>query len=288
MSMAYVQTLSQELRAVGIRGRQSRRITAEIADHLALDPDADLGSPRALAQQFADELGTVRARRAAAAAFGTLALAATVVGAAFLASLAAGVRWPGLHPRSQALTDVATVAVVIGGQVAFVAGLLAEVRVLRFRDRLVIPRAEARIVVRRTAVALAAGLVTMAGVALAAVELRDGIPSWITSVVLAAAAAGAVALIAVAPAALGAARVRPVAGGQSGDLFDDLGPLVPKPLRGRPWTLAVLVAIGVAIAIAAAGVLQSDPYDGMLRGIADALACLTGFALLGRYLGLQA
>jgi hypothetical protein len=44
----------------------------------------------------------------------------------------------------------------------------------------------------------------------------------------------------------------------------------------------------VAIVIAPAGVLQSDPYDGALRGVADALACLTGFALLGRYLGLQA
>ena len=288
MSRSYVQTLSDELRAVGIRGRQARRITAEIADHLALDPDADLGSPRALAHQFADELGTVRARRAAAAAFGALALAGTVVAAAFLASIGAGVRWPGLHPRSQALTDAAVLAVVVGAQVAFVAGVLAGVRALRLRDRLVIPRAEARIVVRRTAVALAAGLVTMAGIAVAAVELRHGVPGWITTLVLTGAGAGAVGLIVVAPSALAAARVQPVAGGQSGDLFDDLGPLVPKPLRGRPWTLAVCVAAAVAIVIAAAGVLQSDPYDGALRGVADAIACLTGFALLGRYLGLQA
>jgi hypothetical protein len=34
--------------------------------------------------------------------------------------------------------------------------------------------------------------------------------------------------------------------------------------------------------------VQADPYDGILRGLADAIACLAGFAVLGRYLGLQA
>jgi hypothetical protein len=285
---SYVETLSAELRAVGIRGRLARRITAEFADHLALDPDADLGSPRELARQFADELGTVRARRAAAMGFGALALAGTVAAAAFVASLAAGVRWPGLHPRSQVLTDVAMAAVAIAAQVAVVTGLLAAWRAVRLRDRVVIPRAEARIVVRRTAVALAAGLVTMAGIALAAVELRYGVPGWIVTVMLAGAGLGAIGLVAVMPAMLEAARVQPVTGGPSGDLFDDLGPLMPKPLRGRAWLLALCVAALVAIAIAGVGVIQADPYDGILRGLADAIACLAGFAVLGRYLGLQA
>jgi hypothetical protein len=221
-------------------------------------------------------------------AFGALALAATVLAAAFVASRGAGVTWPRVRPGSQVLSDVAAVAVVIGSQVALVAGLLAAVRALRLRRRVVIPRAEARIVLRRAAVALAAGVVTMGGIALAAVELRDGVPSWVTTMVLAAAGVGAIALVAVTPAAVAAARVRPRAGGPSGDLFDDLGPLVPKPLRGRAWPLALCVAALVAIAIAGAGVLQADPYDGILRALADAIACLVGFAVLGRYLGLQA
>ena len=30
-----------------------------------------------------------------------------------------------------------------------------------------------------------------------------------------------------------------------------------------------------------------DPYDGVARGIADAAACMAGFIVLGRYLGLR-
>jgi VIT1/CCC1 family predicted Fe2+/Mn2+ transporter len=73
-----------------------------------------------------------------------------------------------------------------------------------------------------------------------------------------------------------------------GDIFDDLGLFVPAPLRGRPWAFAVVVAVAVALLITAAGVVADDPYDGALRGVADGLACLVGFALLGRYLGLRA
>jgi hypothetical protein len=81
--------------------------------------------------------------------------------------------------------------------------------------------------------------------------------------------------------------LRPVAAGPAGDLFDDLGSPAPRPLRGRPWILALLLAGTIAITITAAGVLQSDGYDGALRGLADGGACLMGFAVLGRYLGLR-
>jgi hypothetical protein len=47
------------------------------------------------------------------------------------------------------------------------------------------------------------------------------------------------------------------------------------------------VAAGVALVITLGGVAGSDGYDGALRGLLDALACLGGFALLGRYLGLR-
>jgi hypothetical protein len=71
-------------------------------------------------------------------------------------------------------------------------------------------------------------------------------------------------------------------------LSADLGDLLPVPLRGRTWALAFLVAAAVAVVIAIAGLLQSDPFDGVLRGLLDGGACLLGYATLGRYLGLRA
>jgi hypothetical protein len=59
--MSYREQLAQQLSAVGIVGRLRARILAEVEDHLACDPDAQLGEPAALAQRFVDELGTRRA-----------------------------------------------------------------------------------------------------------------------------------------------------------------------------------------------------------------------------------
>lgn len=63
--------------------------------------------------------------------------------------------------------------------------------------------------------------------------------------------------------------------------------LIPPALRGGPWSPALAVTGAVAVVIAVAGVVQSDPFDGALRGLADGAACLLGFAVLGRYLGLR-
>jgi hypothetical protein len=51
--------------------------------------------------------------------------------------------------------------------------------------------------------------------------------------------------------------------------------------------LAAGVAAAVAFVIAAGGVAQADPFDGALRRLADGGACLVGFAVLGRFLGLR-
>jgi MFS family permease len=287
VSYRYVRSLSNALWAVGIRGRLARRITTEIADHLSEDPEADLGSPETLAAEFADELGTARARTAAAEVFAALTLVGGLLLGAFLASRAAGVRWPAVQPRYSFLALAGGGALVIGAQVAFVAGVLAAIRALRLRRERVIPRAEARVIVRRAAVALAGGLAATAGVALIGFDLQAGVPGWVTTVVVAAAGTGAIALLASAPAMLAAARVQPLASGGRGDLFDDLGPIVPAPLRGRPWMFAIVVAAAVALAVAVAGVVQSDPFDGIARGLADGLACLAGFAVLGGFLGLR-
>ncbi|MDQ2897742.1 MAG: hypothetical protein M3Y09_19245, partial [Actinomycetota bacterium] len=119
-----------------------------------------------------------------------------------------------------------------------------------------------------------------------ALVFADHVPASWQALALIASGAGTVALLAVLPSLWAAARLRPVATGGAGDLFDDLGPVVPARLRGRPWRLAVLIAAAVALAIALAGIAGDDPYDGIARGVADGLVCLGGFATLGRYLGL--
>jgi hypothetical protein len=141
--------------------------------------------------------------------------------------------------------------------------------------------------VRRAAVGLGAGIVTMVGFGLVAVALVHHTVTWWTTLAISLSGAGILIVVAAAPATLSAARVRPVAGGSAGDVSDDLGPLMPPQLRGRPWSFALVVAGLVAVGVAVIGVAQSDPFDGMLRGVADALACLAGFGLLGRFLSLR-
>jgi hypothetical protein len=280
----YLAELERELSRAGVRGRIRSRILAEFADHLACEPDAQLGPPAALARDFADELGTSRTRRGAAAAFAALSLAGLLSGAAFATSVGFG-RLSG--PHSSLIGTAALWMCMLASQVAFASGTLAAVRALWRRGARSLPGAEAAVIVRRAAVGLAAGLLTMAALALVVVESpHAGTPAWRTFAVIAAAVGGA-ALLAAAPVVIRAARLRPSGPGQPGDIFDDLGPLAPRRWHGRPWLPAVAIAALVGVAIAAAGVFASDPYDGILRGLLDAGACLAGFGLLGRYLGLR-
>jgi hypothetical protein len=282
--MTYTETLSRELSAVGIRGRRRTRILTEVADHLSCDPAAELGAADQLARQFADELGTSLSRRAAFAVFAALALAGVLSAVAFLTN-------PGLlrsaTDTARPFSDLAAALLVLGPQVAFVAGLLGAVRAVRRRGTIVLARAEAQVIVRRSAVGLLGGLGSMLGFALMAVILGNRAPGWWVVATIVMSCAGALALLLAAPSVLAAARLRPVAEGPGGDLFDDVGPLMPSRLRGKPWSLALLVAGGLALVITLAGVLQSDPFDGALRGLADGGACLIGYAALSRYLGLR-
>ncbi len=282
--MTYIETLSHELSAVGIGGRRRARILTEVADHFACDPAADLGEPDQLARQFADELGTSLSRRAAFAVFAALTLAGVLFAVAFLTHR--GLLRSATHTAGP-LRDLAAVLLVVGPQVAFVAGLLGAVRAARRRGTTVLARTEAGFIVRRAAFGLLGGLGGMVGFAMMALILRGRAPAWWVAASVAMCGAGVVALLAAAPSVLAAARLRPVAVGPGGDLFDDLGPLIPGRLRGRPWLLALLVAGALAVVIAIAGVLQSDPFDGLLRGLADGTACLIGYAAFGRYLGLR-
>jgi hypothetical protein len=285
VNVHYLESMSRELARVGIDGRLRRRILAELADHLACDPGAELGAASALARQFADELGTSRARVAAFRAFGALAFA----GVLFAVAIASAAELGGVGRVNVSPAETALIlACILAGQVAFVAGGLGLLRALRFRHDTVVCTEEAAVLARRAGTGLAAGAVTM--LALPAIAL--GAPHSLSSAwrvyAFAAAGAGICAMLLAAPAVVAAVRVRPQVDGRAEDLLSDLGSLLPTPPEGSPWRFALLVALTLAIATAAAGVAGNDPYDGALRGLFEAGGCLVGFATLGRYLGLRA
>ena len=288
MSAEFQTRLGEELGRVGIRGRLRGRILAEYADHLACAPEAQLGEPAALARQFADELGSTRARRAAVTGFGALALAGALFGLAFVTSDAAF----GAAPRGGSIVGrIATGLAILFSQVSFVAGTLAVLRWVARRGSGVLPAAEATVIVRRTAVGVLSGMVTMVSLGTLAIAYHRFQPAAWATFAIVVSAVGTAGLLLSLPAVWRAARVRPVAAGDAGDIFDDLGDfaqLVPEPLRGRPWRFAVVVSVLVAAAITLVAVPAQDAVDGAARGILDALLCLAGFATLGRYLGLWA
>lgn len=147
------------------------------------------------------------------------------------------------------------------------------------------PAAEARIILRRAGVGVAAGMLSMLALAGVALEMRHQ-PHWWVVLTVSLAAAGFLGLLSTVPALRAATRVRPVEPGSGGDLSDDLAGWTPAILPGRPWTVALLLTAFIFAALTAAGIVADDPYDGALRGLLDAAACLAGFALLGPYLGL--
>lgn len=276
---SFIDDLGRELASAGIRGRGRARILAEFTDHLRCDPNAALGSPSDLVREFADELGTSRARRGALAVFAALALAGAMLATFLVAQFG-----PVTHQTT--VVDVAGGVLLVASQVAFAAGVLGALRALQRRQVPSLPHAEAVVLVRRSWVALGAGLVTMAALAVAALVLRYAGQTGARTHALVIATLGAAALLAVSPCVISAARLLPSTPGDAGDIFEDIGRFTPAALRGRPWLLALLVAAGLALVTAAVGAAQSDPYDGILRGVAEATACLAGFALLGPFLGL--
>jgi hypothetical protein len=277
--VTYIDELGRELALRGIRGRTRSRILAEVDDHLHEDPGAQerFGSAPVVANAFAAELGAQSSRRAAVSAFAALGVAGAVYAVSFVSLAFAGAPSETLAP---ALGALALVTMVIAPQVAFVAGALALLRTLRRRDR-VLPTQELLILRRRTGVALAFGLATMGALAVYAHEFRPALAGWWVTLTYASTIAASSLLIAATVPTIRAARLRPEIAGAAGDVFDDLG------FRLEPWRFASLVAVGVGLAVWVAGIAQGDPIDGLLRGVLEGLACLGGFAVLGRYLGLR-
>jgi hypothetical protein len=264
-----IEELRRELTAVGIRGRQRDRILAEFADHLACDPEAELGEPRTLATQFADELAIDSARHSALWTFGALAIVAFAVGVPQVTlptvpDIAAG--------RSLLLVGPATLAVVIGSQLAFAAGCLAALRALRLRG----PQ-DVTLVRRRVTVALAAGALTAAGSAAYAVNFWSIVPDWwaVLAVLCAIGAAVPLGVTAFASARSGSLQVsqpEPVRG-----LSADLGPFA------RPW--AIGAAAGLAV-LAGTSIVEGSLVEGALRAGFEAVAFAACFVTFRRYLGL--
>jgi hypothetical protein len=280
MIQIYLDELERELAARGIRGRLRSRILAEVEDHLNADDGAldRFGSAAGIADAFAAELGARASRRAAVGAFAALGVAGAVFALSFLGAQFAGQPAPDTWPR---LGQLALVAVILAPQVSFVAGSLALLRVLRRREP-VLPSAELRVINRRTWVALVFGLVTMAALAVLALELRGDSAGWWVTLTLAGVAIATPLLVLAALPAAGAARLKPRVAGEPGDLFDDLG-----FGRADPWRFAACIAAGLGLVVFLAAAVQGDPFDGAVNGLAEALACLLGFAAFSRYLGLR-
>lgn len=280
--VTYVDELSRELARHGIGGRTRRRILVEADDHLRSDPSAQerFGSAREVANAFAAELGAHASRRAAVSGFAALGIAGAVYAVSFISLAFARPAHETLDP---ALGTVAFALMIVAPQVSFVAGALALVRALRRRER-VLPTQELAVLRRRTAVALVFGLVTMGALALYGYELRAALQGWWLTFTYASTAVASSLLVAAFAGTMSAARLRPQVAGTAGDVFDDLG---IAALRTDAWRFARRVAFGVGLVVWLAGIVESDPIDGLIRGVLEGLACLGGFAVLGRYLALR-
>jgi MFS family permease len=285
--MTYLDALENELTSAGIPAHRRGRILAEFADHLHEDADAKLGAPRDLARQFADELGTRLARTGAFRTFAALAFAGIALAVMFVAvgRMRGLTIQGGTHTPTPSWASPILLVAAIAAQVALAAGGLALLRAWRLRREPRISRADATILARRSAVGLLAGAVTLAALPTAAVAFGDAAGSTWSTFSWIIAGVGLVALAVAVPAVLGGLRTRPDIAGQPGDLIDDLGPLAPAGLTAT--RCALLLALTIVVVATVAGILTADPYDGALRGITDAIACMAGFIVLGRYLGLR-
>jgi hypothetical protein len=288
--VCWLSEFEQALIERGIRPAARERLVAELADHLACQQGSStrhastrLGVAREIAGQYADELAADDARHGALSVFAALTCAAVAL---IVEQVALGqIGYPGFNRGySSALALTALAAVVLGSQVALVAGSLAAWRALRRRREAVIPAAEIALLRRRSAVAVAAGLVTTAGILAYGVNFIAVLPAWwlILSGTLAAGATAA--LVAARQALAHSATTVALAPGPAGDLFDDI-PLL-RTLRAHPLLLCVSAALASGLVVTIAEWHFEHSFaEGLQRGIFEALALSGGFALLGRAIG---
>lgn len=283
---SFTDELAAQLHVRGVPARAQARIVAEIEDHLDCDPSAAqrLGTPALLATAFADELGADAARTGARNAFAALTLTAAALGASQLSTGAAG-GYPGIGDgASVALSIPALLMIVVGAQVALVAGCLAALRAFRRRAAATLPAAEVALVRSRTVVALAGGLATAAGLLLYVADFAAVVPAWWLGLTGGLAGAAATAVLAAWRRLASTRGLVLSGGGPSGGIQQDL-PLLGH-LAERPWLLAALGSTGVGAAVTvAAWHAESSLAEGLQRGVFEAIAATAGFVLLGRAIG---
>ena len=285
--MTYLNALESELKAAGIAPRRRARIVSEFAEHLHEDPNAELGAPAELARQFADELGTRLARTAAYRVFAALAVAGVALAAMFLAvgRMRALTMYGGQHTPTPTWTAPILLAAALAAQLALAAGGLTLLRAWRLRHEPVISRGDATVLARRSAVAAICGAVTVAALPACALAFPHAAGHTWSAFAWIIAGVTIAGLSMTVPTLIRSVRLLPTRTGTPSDLIDDLGPWAPRGLT--PTGAALLLGLVIAVVVSAAGVLTDDPYDGALRALADAGACLAGYAVLGRYLGLR-
>jgi hypothetical protein len=264
-----IDELGRELAKVGIRGRRRKRILTEFADHLACDPEAPLGEPRQLAAQFADELASDAARRTALGTFSALVVVAFAVG---LSQVTLPTVPDITSGRSMFLVGPATLAMVIGSQIAFAAGVLAAMRALRLAG----PQ-EVALIRRRVAVAVGGGALTATGSVLYAVNFWGVVPSWWALLAVAGAGASAVSLAASALAYRSSNSIAVSPTEAARGLSADLGPFA------RPWLIG---AVAAGTMLVATSILEGSVVEGALRGGFEAILFVGCFVALRRPLAL--
>jgi hypothetical protein len=287
--MSWLETLAAELRARGVPARERRRILLELHDHIDCEPGCEdrLGAPRELAASFADELATARTRSGALRAFGALSLAAAALAISQLAIGTAGGH-PGFsNGISLWLFFPALIGMFFAPQIALVAGTLAALRAVRRRGVAGLPAAELGLIGRRARVALLAGFATVAGLELYVIDFSQRLPAWYLGLVGGLATVAGAALCATLRGLTSAQAIVSTMPGTAGDVYDDL------PLLGRHWLRRSPRRLGVVAALVVGGATtlffahaESSLQEGLERGVVEGLAAATGFALLGRAVGL--
>jgi hypothetical protein len=286
MSERYLAELDRALRERGAPRRLRLRFVTEARDHLlegqAGQRSVEFGDPDGLAQQIVDELASAAARRTALVAAVALAPAAAVYALLFLFS---GTSPDILSARDEALGLSSAFVLLIAPQLSLAAGALALLRAFRRRGQTVVARAEVHVLVRRASTALASGAATVAALALYAYEYETGLAWWWRDVAYAAPLAVAPVLLGAALAVRWTARLRSAAPGQAGDVFADLPEA--RPLALSPWRFCLVFAAAVAALAFAGPAVAGAADEGLRNAIGEALAVVTGFATLGRFLGLR-
>jgi hypothetical protein len=142
----------------------------------------------------------------------------------------------------------AAVGMILLPQVSFVAGALAPVA------------RSPRIAVRRASLGLAAGAGSL-GCAWA-LGWRSGLPLAVAGIALGVAAVATVR----------AARIRTAT--------------APFELQ-LSWRAALVVAAFAALAVGVAGASGGDPGEGVRNALAESIACMSGFAVFGKAIGIR-